>query len=457
MMEHSTIAAVATPPGQGGIAVVRLSGPDSYRVAEQVFRPMDSRKRVADAKGYTALYGQFADGGDLFDDGIALFFRAPHSYTGEDAVELSCHGGDAVARRLVEACLAAGAALAAPGEYTRRALLNCKLSLTQAEAVMDLISAGGRQGAALANAAKDGALARRIAAQQQVLTSLQAHLTAWVDFPEEDVPALEDGALRAALSEVRAGLDELIDHYNAAAVLREGIDCAIVGRPNAGKSTLLNLLAGFDRAIVTPIAGTTRDVVEQAVQLGDIRLNLFDTAGLRQTDDPVEAEGVRRSWAKLAEAGLVLAVFDGSQPLTREDFALAQRCAECRASALVNKDDPPLQFDVEAIAPCFAMVLPVCCKEEGARKLIAAAVARLLGTAQIDPHAAALSGQRQLSAALRARDGVAGALEAIDGGFGLDAVSVCVDDALDALYALTGENASDAVIDEVFEKFCVGK
>ena len=457
MMEHSTIAAVATPPGQGGIAVVRLSGPDSYRVAEQVFRPMDGRKRVADAKGYTALYGQFADGGDLFDDGIALFFRAPHSYTGEDAVELSCHGGDAVARRLVEACLAAGAAPAAPGEYTRRALLNGKLSLTQAEAVMDLISAGGRQGAALANAAKDGALARRIAAQQQVLTSLQAHLTAWVDFPEEDVPALEDSALRAALSEVRAGLDELIDHYNAAAVLREGIDCAIVGRPNAGKSTLLNLLAGFDRAIVTPIAGTTRDVVEQAVQLGDIRLNLFDTAGLRRTDDPVEAEGVRRSWAKLAEAGLVLAVFDGSQPLTREDFALAQRCAECRAIALVNKEDLPLQFDAEAIAPCFAMVLPVCCKEEGARKLIAAAVARLLGTAQIDPHAAALSGQRQLSAALRARDGVAGALEAIDGGFGLDAVSVCVDDALDALYALTGENATDAVIDEVFEKFCVGK
>ena len=457
MMEHSTIAAVVTPPGQGGIAVVRLSGPDSYRVAEQVFRPMDGRKRVADAKGYTALYGQFADGGDLFDDGIALFFRAPHSYTGEDAVELSCHGGDAVARRLVEACLAAGAAPAAPGEYTRRALLNGKLSLTQAEAVMDLISAGGRQGAALANAAKDGALARRIAAQQQVLTSLQAHLTAWVDFPEEDVPALEDSALRAALSEVRAGLDELIDHYNAAAVLREGIDCAIVGRPNAGKSTLLNLLAGFDRAIVTPIAGTTRDVVEQAVQLGDIRLNLFDTAGLRRTDDPVEAEGVRRSWAKLAEAGLVLAVFDGSQPLTREDFALAQRCAECRAIALVNKEDLPLQFDVEAIAPCFAMVLPVCCKEEGARKLIAAAVARLLGTAQIDPHAAALSGQRQLSAALRARDGVAGALEAIDGGFGLDAVSVCVDDALDALYALTGENATDAVIDEVFEKFCVGK
>ena len=457
MMENSTIAAIATPPGQGGIAVVRLSGPDSYRVAEQVFRPADSRKRVADAKGYTALYGQFADGEDLFDDGIALFYRAPRSYTGEDVVELSCHGGSAVARRLVEACLAAGALPAGPGEYTRRAMLNGKLSLTQAEAVMDLISAGGRQGAALANAAKDGALARKIGAQQEVLTALQAHLTAWVDFPEEEVPALETGALRQSLEEVKAGLEELIQNYNAAAVLREGIDCAIVGRPNAGKSTLLNLLAGFDRAIVTPIAGTTRDVVEQAVQLGEIRLSLFDTAGLRETDDPVEAEGVRRSWAKLAEAGLVLAVFDGSSPLAKEDLDLARRCAGCRAIALVNKEDLPFQFDTGAIAPYFAMVIPVCCKEEGAKKVIAEAVARLLGTARIDPHAASLSGQRQLSAALRARDGVQGALDAVDTGFGLDAVSVCVDDALEALYELTGEKASEAVIDQVFEKFCVGK
>ena len=457
MIQNSTIAAIATPPGQGGIAVIRLSGPESYRVAEQVFRPMDSRRKVAGAKGYTAMYGHFVEGGEPFDDGVALFYRGPHSYTGEDVVELSCHGGSAVARRLLEACLKAGAAPAGPGEYTRRALLNGKMSLTQAEAVMDLIAAGGRQGAALANAAKEGALAQKIAAQQEVLTALQAHLTAWVDFPEEDVPALESGVLTSSLEEVKAGLDGLIQGYDAAAVLREGIDCAIVGKPNAGKSTLLNLLAGFDRAIVTPIAGTTRDVVEQAVQLGEVRLNLFDTAGLRQTDDPVEAEGVRRSWAKLAEAGLVLAVFDGSQPVTREDLELARRCAECRAIALVNKEDLSTRFDAEIIAPYFAMVVPVCCKEEGARQVIAAAVARLLGTARIDPHAASLSGQRQLSAALRARDGVEGALEAVRGGFGLDAVSVCVDDALDALYDLTGENASEAVIDQVFERFCVGK
>ena len=456
-MQDSTIAAIATAPGAGGIAVVRLSGPESYAVAARVFRPANPDRTVAGAKGYTALFGTFLEGEDAFDEGVALFFRAPHSYTGEDVVELSCHGGSAVARRLVESCIEAGGAPAAPGEYTRRAFLNGKLSLTQAEAVMDLVSADGRQGAALANASLGGALARKIAAEKEALTSLQAHLAAWVDFPEEDVPELDETHLQTVLGSVKDELDILIRNYDAGAVLREGVDCAIVGRPNAGKSTLLNLLAGFDRAIVTPVAGTTRDVVEQAVRLGDIRLNLFDTAGLRDTEDVIEAEGIRRSWKKLDEAGLVLAVFDGSEPLTREDLALARKCAGRPAIALINKEDKPTRFDAEVIAPYFAMVLPVCCQEEGARKLIASAVARLLGTNQIDPHAASLSGQRQLAAATRAREAVAGALEAAAGGFGLDAVSVCVDDALDALCDLTGENASEAVINEVFERFCVGK
>ena len=422
-----------------------------------MFHPANPNKNVEEAKGYTALFGSFVEGDDAFDEGVALFFREPHSYTGEDVVELSCHGGSAVARRLVEACIAAGAAPAAPGEYTRRAFLNGKMSLTQAEAVMDMISADGKQGAALANASLSGALAKKIGAEKEALTGLQAHLAAWVDFPEEDVPELDDAHLHTVLGQVQQELNGLIKNYDAGAVLREGVDCAIVGRPNAGKSTLLNLLAGFDRAIVTPVAGTTRDVVEQAVQLGDIRLNLFDTAGLRQTDDAIEAEGIRRSWKKLDEAGLILAVFDGSESLTREDLALARRCAGRPAIALVNKEDKPTRFDAEIIAGDFAMVIPVCCQEEGSRKVIAAAVARLLGTNQIDPHAASLSGQRQLAAATRARDAVAGALDAVEGGFGLDAVSVCVDDALDALCELTGENASEAVINEVFERFCVGK
>ena len=259
-----------------------------------------------------------------------------------------------------------------------------------------------------------------------------------------------------AMVQGRLQYDEFYALRDVSLDIMPGDFYGLVGLNGSGKSTLLNLLAGFDRAIVTPVAGTTRDVVEQAVQLGDVRLNLFDTAGLRQTEDEIEAEGIRRSWKKLDEAGIILAVFDGSERPTREDLELTQRCGGRPAIALVNKEDKPTRFDAELIAPYFAMVLPVCCQEEGARKVIAAAVARLLGTNQIDPHAASLSGQRQLSAATRARDAVAGALDAAQG-LGLDAVSVCVDDALDALCELTGENASEAVINEVFERFCVGK
>ena len=457
---QQTICALATPPGAGGIAVVRVSGPDAYPIVEKIFAPLHVGRRVAEAKGYTAMLGHYLLHGQEMDETIALFFREPHSYTGEDVIELSIHGGTAMADGLLEALITAGAAPAGPGEFTRRALEHGRMSLTQAEAVMEVIAANGRQGAALAKSALDGRLAKRIGAIQTALQSLNAHLTAWIDYPEEDVPELSDVQLLQTLRTQKAELDSLINGYGAGAVLRRGVDCVLLGRPNVGKSTLLNLMAGFDRAIVTPVAGTTRDIVEQAVQLGEIRLNLFDTAGVREVGadgDAIEAEGIRRSWKKLDEAGLVLAVFDGSEPLTREDLALARKCAGRPAIALINKEDKPTRFDAEVIAPYFAMVLPVCCQEEGARKLIASAVARLLGTNQIDPHAASLSGQRQLAAATRAREAVAGALEAAAGGFGLDAVSVCVDDALDALCDLTGENASEAVINEVFERFCVGK
>ena len=458
-MQHSTIAAIATAPGAGGIAIVRLSGPESYEVAAKVFRPANPAKKIADAKGYTAMFGAFVEGEEAFDEGVALFFRAPHSYTGEDVVELSCHGGSAVARRLVESCIAAGAAPAAPGEYTRRAFLNGKLGLTQAEAVMDLISADGRQGAALANASLNGALAKKIGAEKDALTALQAHLTAWVDFPEEDVPALEDAQLVSTLTAVKGELDTLIRNYDAGAVLREGVDCAIVGRPNAGKSTLLNLLAGFDRAIVTPVAGTTRDVVEQAVRLGDIRLNLFDTAGLRETEDAIEAEGIRRSWKKLDEAGLVLAVFDAAQPLSEDDLELARKCRSRPAIAVLNKQDLAGKQDVPrgTLEPYFKKIAPMCAKDAVGLQALTDAVADLLGTAQLDPSAAQLCSARQLAAATRARDALAEAIRARQDGFGLDAAAVCLTDALQALCDLTGEDATEATIDEVFETFCVGK
>ena len=459
---QQTICALATPPGEGGIAVVRVSGPDAYPIVEKVFAPLRAGRTVAAAKGYTAMLGHYILRGTEMDETVALFFRAPHSYTGEDVIELSVHGGTAMADGLLEALLLAGAAPAGPGEFTRRALEHGRMSLTQAEAVMEVIAANGRQGAALAKAALDGRLAKRIGGIQTALQSLNAHLTAWVDYPEEDVPELSDAALAEALTAQKAELDSLIAGYGAGAVLRHGVDCVLLGRPNVGKSTLLNLLAGFDRAIVTPVAGTTRDIVEQAVQLGEIRLNLFDPAGVREVGedgDAIEAEGIRRSWKKLDEAGLVLAVFDAARPLDESDLDIARRCQGRPALAVLNKQDLAASTDAArtALQPYFRQVISICAKEESALAPLTAAVADLLGTAQLDPGAAQLCSARQLAAATRARDALDEALRAVSGGFGLDAVAVCLTDALQALCDLTGEDATDATIDEVFETFCVGK
>ena len=251
-----TIAAISTPPGQGGIAVVRLSGPDAKRIAAAVFRPAGGR-RVEDMRGYTCLYGRVVDADGPVDDAVLTWFAAPHSYTGEDVAELSCHGGRYLPARVLAAVLAAGATGAMAGEFTRRAFENGKLSLTQAESVMDLIGAEGALAARAALAARDGALFRALRPVSASLLSLAAHFAAYIDFPEEDVPALEPVALRAALTDAKRALDHLLATAHRGRLLRQGIATAIVGRPNVGKSSLMNLLAGCRRSRVTPIAGTT--------------------------------------------------------------------------------------------------------------------------------------------------------------------------------------------------------
>ena len=449
--------ALATPPGAGGIAVVRLSGAESYEICDRVFKPQNPEKSVKAAKGYTALFGHFMAGDRVLDEGVVLFFRAPHSYTGEDAVELNCHGGMVIAQSLIEACIAAGAQPAGPGEYTKRAFLNGRISLTQAEAVMDVIGAAGRQGAALAQQALSGALAAKIEGWRSRLVALAGHLAAWVDFPEEDVPELEPEALCENLTRLSTEIEGLVKNYEAGAVLRQGVDTAIVGSPNVGKSTLLNLLAGFDRAIVTSVAGTTRDVVEQAVMLDGVRLNLFDTAGLRDTEDIVEAEGIRRSRQKLAEAGLVLAVFDGSCTTLAQDIELAESCKGRPAIALINKSDLDRRFDADQIKDNFLAVLPIAAGKGGGLEELAKTVKQVLGVAKIDPNAPALMNRRQLAAAVQAKNALDEGVAAMKGGFGLDAVSVCVDDGLLALSKLTGVDAAESVVEEVFSTFCVGK
>lgn len=457
MVQGETIVAVATPPGNGGLAVVRLSGATAVEVAEKVFKAQKSGRTLADMPGYTAAYGNFYRQGQVFDDGVALLFRTPHSYTGEDVVELSCHGGQAVAQQLVTACIEAGAQPAHPGEYTRRAFLNGRLNLTQAEAVLELVSTTTATGVAAANAAMRGTLFKKIEELKQQLVTLAGHLAAYVDFPEEDVDALTPQAFIETVRFAGTQLEQLIMGYEQGAILRRGVRAAVVGSPNVGKSTLFNLLSGFDRAIVTPVSGTTRDVVREQIQVGGIPLLLSDTAGLHDTEDLVESEGIKRSYDEIEQAGLVIAVFDGSQPLTREDEELLQRCAGRPALGIINKDDLETTLEPRQLQPFFTKVVRVSALQKKTRNIIEKSVIEVLGLQTVDADSTLLANERQLAAAVAARDALHQAEQALQQGYTLDAAGVCLDDALNALASLTGENASDAVIDDLFARFCVGK
>ncbi|SDN68453.1 tRNA uridine-5-carboxymethylaminomethyl(34) synthesis GTPase MnmE [Acetanaerobacterium elongatum] len=450
-----TIAAIATAQGGAGIGVIRISGDNAREVAARVFTPAAKKKSVLTAAGYTALFGRVYDKNGAIDEAVALVFAAPKSYTGEDVVELSCHGGSFLLQRVLAAVLENGAAPAQAGEFTKRAFLNGKLGLTQAEAVMDIISANGEQAARAALAAHDGALYHKLSGIVAELVSLSASLAAWIDFPEEDVPAVQIDALSAALNSCCAQLDVLIAGYNTTRIVREGIHTVIAGKPNVGKSTLMNLLAGETRSIVTDIPGTTRDVVDITVRLGSAVLRLSDTAGIRATDDPVECIGVSLAKQRLLQADLVLAVFDSSAELTDEDKQLTEAIGSTPAIAVINKSDLPTQIDRAYIESHYKHIVEISAATGSGYQQLTTLIEHLFALENFDPMKPVLANARQLNCARRARALLEEALGALS--LTLDAVCVNIDCGLDALMELTGERVSDTVIESVFERFCVGK
>ena len=452
----STIAAISTPLGTGGVGVIRISGPDAIRIAEAVFSPAGGQPLSA-SHGYTAHYGRLHDREGEFDEAVATVFRAPRSYTGEDVVELSCHGGLYLVQRTLRAVLDHGASLAGPGEFTKRAYLNGKLSLAQAESVMDLIGAAGRQSAQAALAGRDGALSHKIDGIAAELVDQAAHLAAWNDYPDEDMESVTPEPLAAALRSSLRECQALLDGYDTGRILREGVDTAIIGRPNVGKSTLMNLLAGTQKSIVTAIPGTTRDVVEETVLAGEIVLRLADTAGIRDTDDPVEQAGVQLARRRLESAQLVLVVLDRSEPLSEGDQALLASLAGRPAIAVLNKSDLPPQLEERALAGLVSQTVEISARTgEGAENLIQA-IAELLHLSDVDPSAPLLANERQRICLQKAATALEEAVQALEEGVTLDAVSVCLDEAIGPLLELTGRRVSDAVVDAVFAQFCVGK
>lgn len=452
-----TIAALSTPPAAAGLGVIRVSGEAAMEVTDRVFRAAARGKTLAGQPGYTALYGHVYDADGDIDECVALVFRAPHSYTGENVVELSCHGGTYLLGRVLSALFAAGAQPAQAGEFTRRAFVNGKIDLTQAEAVMELIAANGRLAAKTALAMREGTLHQRLDEIRQQLVQADASISAFVDYPYEDIPEPDLPGIRAALGEAAAALEKLLRTFDAGRVVREGIDTVIVGSPNVGKSTLMNCLSGCERSIVTPIAGTTRDIVEETVRLGDVLLRLADTAGIRETGDTVESIGVQRARDRLGQAALVLVLFDGSRPLEPDDLALIRETSGQAAVAVVNKADRPLEIDLSYIQSKYQHTVIVSAASGEGLDALEEAVRQITGVQALDEAEPLLATERQRDCTRRCLQNVREALDALGAGMTLDAVSVCVEAAVSAVLEMTGERVTETVVNDIFARFCVGK
>ncbi len=455
-MKSATIAAISTAQGQGGIGVIRISGDDAIKIAEKVF-VCASGKNLSELNGYSAAFGYVVKNGDKLDEGVALVFRAPHSYTGENVVEISCHGGPFITREVLRTVFEAGATPAQPGEFTKRAFLNGKVDLAEAESVMDIIGAKSSAAARTAMANKDGAVSKKIDDIKSDLINKAAHLAAWADYPEEDIPEIAPMELEKSIDNAVKKLDSLLKNYDSGQIIKEGIDAVIAGRPNVGKSTLMNLLTGAESSIVTEIPGTTRDIIEETVTIGNVLLRLSDTAGIRDTKNKVEQIGVEKAKKRLESCGLALVVFDNSQPLNEDDRDLIKAVKGIPSVAIINKSDLNDNIDREFIKSNIENVVYISAEKAEGIDELTRVIEKTAGTDKFNPSGGILSNERQRNAALNAMNTLKEAKNAIEMGITFDAVTVLIEDGISSLMELTGEKAGDEIVDRVFHNFCVGK
>lgn len=455
MLYTDTIAAIATPVGEGGVGIVRLSGPDALSSLQRIFTPMRGGRRF---KPQMLRYGRIIDAeGQTVDEAMAVYFKAPRSYTREDVVEIHCHGGALPLRRTLELALSYGARLAEPGEFTLRAFLNGRIDLAQAEATLDLIQARTQTGLQLALDQLGGRLSRQVQQARSDLIGALAYLTALVDFPEDDVPEQEVlQPLRSALAQV----EQLYRGADQGILYRYGARAVLVGRPNAGKSSLLNALLQVERAIVTPVAGTTRDTLEETANLGGVPVVLIDTAGITETADPVERIGVERSRRALASADVVLLVLDRCAPLTEEDLRIAALTHGRPTIAVYNKADLPAQLDP---APLLASHPTIRAESttsaalgQGLSELGAAVAQTLLGNTPLTGETL-VTNPRHRESLSRSVDHLRSAVAALELNVPVDLVAIDVTAAVQVLGEVTGESVGEDLLSTIFSRFCIGK
>ena len=467
-MHGNVIAAISTPPGKGGVAVIRMSGKGAFDVAERVFQPI-SGKSLSDYPARTQIYGYIIYNEEKIDDGMMTLFPGPRSYTGEDTVEISCHGGILVTRTVLEALLANGAVPAEAGEFTRRAFINGKLSLSEAEAIGTLLEATGREQMRLSASPARARLQEAIESIRGDLVSLMSSIYARIDYPEEDLGEFTDEETVEALRAIQTRLTRLIDTYRTGRAINEGISTVICGKPNVGKSTLYNLLVGEDAAIVTDVAGTTRDILERTVSLGRVTLKITDTAGVHSGDeiDKVEMIGIGRSKDRITSSELILTVFDLSRKLDESDRELIDEIARADGYkvCVLNKSDliekGECAFDVSLLPEgVFGETVTISADKDnsGAIETLRDLIGRLFTDEKIScGQDAIVSSARQHASLLRARAFIDTALEAYTLGMAADAASSDIEMAIGAISEVDGRAVSDSVVGDIFAKFCVGK
>lgn len=450
MIENETIAAISTPESAGGIAMIRISGAKALEIADTVFQAANGTKPTQ-MRGYTCSYGTVLNGTEAIDDVILTCFRAPHSYTGEDTVEITCHGGIYLTKKILSLLFEKGAVPAGPGEFTKRAFLNGKMTLSQAEAVMSVIAADGETALRQANLAKQGRLGKKMREASDALISLLSAMAYWMDDAEEFPPELERGTLEAQIHTIREELQNLSDTYDNGRILREGIRTVLLGRPNAGKSTVMNWLCGIQRSIVTDIAGTTRDVVTEQVKIGSYKLLLSDTAGIRETDHPIEAIGIAQAYDALSQAELVLYVVDAQTGLTAEDMEVLQKCGNARVLLLWNKSDLS-----DSVAPdCGLPTSVISAKHGRGYEEILSSLTALFPAGQSS--VPVIMNERQKALVDTALVSLTGAENDLLNGADFDMISVQLETAAQKLRELDGDLVTEDIIEGVFSKFCVGK
>lgn len=451
-----TIAAIATAPG-GPIGIIRVSGDQAVAMMNAIFRPANGKDLTA-APSNRLVYGAVHTRAHaLLDCCFAAVFHAPHSYTGEDMAELQCHGAPAVLGEALAALFAQGARQAEPGEFTRRAFLNGKMDLSGAEAVQELVSAQTVQAAQNASAQIMGRVGGEVQRLREEMLGMVAHFHAIVDFPDEDIDPFVFEQAQECLHRAAGALYALAESYERGRIIRDGVPCVILGRPNAGKSSLMNALLGCDRAIVTDQPGTTRDVIEETVRIGPVLLRVLDTAGLRDTEDPVEKLGIERALRQATTASLILALFDGADTLSDEDLMVIARSHGRRAIAVVNKSDLPQVLDLERLAKHFKNIVCVSAKTGAGLSELTACIPKIVGLDHTVFDGSIITSARQAAALARAAERCEAAFFAAQSGMTPDAVVMDAEGAIAALGEITGQTVTEDVITKIFENFCVGK